>query len=245
MIAPARLPFGDTLLPFVCRPAEPAGHLQGLTSSVMTALEGRTAFCRPDPHLTRPASRWSSSRPPTFSRCSEPGTWPSSDSGNDVMSNCVSASVCVRSLGKYNMIFFVPAVAISILWFPEWRNRADRPILGNGGTCRSRHASDPLLEQPERMGIVQVPVRPRLPAVARGISPTWGFSAVSSARSARWCSPVLVDGVEGRSRRRAAQGTGAVGAALALPMMLFSSARGLTSKVEANWPQIAYLVSCR
>lgn len=253
MIALARLPFGDTplavrlpallSLPVICR----ALYLVG-RDALGSARTG--FFAALIPHLTPagftlglvttpdvPLALFWSLGTMAFLRILR----------NDVMSNWVFLGVCLAfgALGKYNMIFFVPAVAISILWFPEWRNRVltgrfwamvglaalgTLPILywnsqNEWASFRFQFAHG---FRPSNRGIlanIGEFLGGQLGTIGPVVFPLFWWIGVKA----------VLDGVRRREPARMFLGM------LALPMMLFFVKRGLTSKVEANWPQIAYL----
>ncbi len=253
MIGLARLPFGDTplavrlpallSLPLICRALYLVGR-DGLGNA-------RTGFFAAlIPHLTPagftlglvttpdvPLALFWSLGTLAFLRIL----------GNDATSNWVFLGACLAfgALGKYNMIFFVPAVAVAILWFPDWRSRVltgrfwmmvglaalgTLPILfwnsqNEWASFRFQFAHG---FRPSSRGIL-ANIGEFLGGQLGTIGPVlfplfWWIGAKA-----------VLDGVRCREPARLFLGM------LALPMMLFFVKRGLTSKVEANWPQIAYL----
>lgn len=253
MIALARLPFGDSplavrlpallSLPIVCR----ALYLVG-RDALKSAKTG--FFAALIPHLT-PAGF-------TIGLVTTPDVplalfWCLGTVAflkilrNDVPSNWVFLGVCLAlgALGKYNMIFFVPATAFVILWFPEWRNRVltsrfwlmvgiaalgTLPILywnslNEWASFRFQFAHG---FRPSNRGILSNIgefLGGQLGTIGPVLFPLFWWIA----------GRAVLDGIRRKEPARAFLGM------LALPMMLFFVKRGLTSKVEANWPQIAYL----
>ncbi|HEY9069900.1 MAG TPA: glycosyltransferase family 39 protein [Candidatus Ozemobacteraceae bacterium] len=149
------------------------------------------------------------------------------------------------ALGKYNMIFFVPAVAVVILAFPAYRSRLVTGrfwlmvILAAIGTLpilywNSRHDWASFRFQfahgfkPSPKNILSNIgefLGGQMGTIGPFLYPVFWWVALRG----------LVDGWRRNDPGRVFL------ALLALPMMLFFVRRGLSSKVEANWPQIAYL----
>jgi len=253
MIALARIPFGDTplavrlpallALPLVCRALFLTGR-DGLGSSRVAFLGSLL------PHIT-PAGL-------ALGLITTPDVplalfWSLGALAfvmvlrTDGFFSWLAAGLCLAggALGKYNMIFFVPAVAFVILGFPGWRSRLGTgrfwlmvtlaaigtiPILywnshhdwasfkfqfAHGFRPSSRGA---LANFGEFIGGQIVTIGPTLFPLFCWIA---GTSLINGWRRNDPCRAFL--------------------AALALPMMLFFFKRGITSKVEANWPQVAYL----
>lgn len=165
----------------------------------------------------------------------------------DSTKNWLILGICLAcgALAKYNMIFFVPATAFVILFFPEWRNRVltgrfwlmvgiaalgTIPILywnslNEWASFRFQFAHG-----------FQVSSRSVAANLGEFLGGQLGTIGPVLFFLLWWVAgKAVLDGIRRREPGRAFLGM------LALPMMVFFLKRGLTSKVEANWPQIAYL----
>ncbi|HOY66742.1 MAG TPA: glycosyltransferase family 39 protein [Candidatus Ozemobacteraceae bacterium] len=165
----------------------------------------------------------------------------------DAVSCWVATGVCLAlgALGKYNMIFFVPAVAVVILAFPAYRSRLTTgrlwlmvalaaigtlPILywnslHDWASFRFQFAHGFKPSPKHILSNIGEFLGGQLGTIGPLLYPVFWWVALRG----------LADGW-----RRSEAGRLFL-ALLALPMMLFFVRRGLSSKVEANWPQIAYL----
>ncbi len=253
MIALARIPFGDTplavrlpallALPLICRALFLTGR-DGLGNSRVAFLGSLL------PHLT-PAGL-------ALGLITTPDVplalfWSLGTLAfvtvlrTDSLSSWVASGSCLAcgALGKYNMIFFVPAVAFIILGFSGWRNR-----LGTGRfwlmVALAAVGTIPILywNSQHDWASFRFQFAHGFRPSNRGALSNFGefiggqFGTIGPALFPLFCWVAITALVSGWRRNEPCR---AFLAALAIPMMLFFFKRGITSKVEANWPQVAYL----
>lgn len=157
----------------------------------------------------------------------------------------LGAALGLGASSKYNMIFFCPGVAVTLLAFPRLR-----PLVGSGRFWLmfglAFLGAVPVLwwNHQHDWASIRFQLHHGFKPAQRGL---WGCLGEFLGGQAGTIGPtlfpvlwlVVLDGLR-RGWRQADEKRFFLAAA-AFPTMAFFAYRGLQSKVEANWPQVAYL----